>query len=118
MLEVIHLKKKIFELDFLFNNIGCYCRLAVVVANFIISRGGICKYVVEFVILCDYLKQRIDVYISLLDNIISYLSTNALDLFTLWYTHNHMSHKDSYITHPHMWDMVKILGKKKGGVRR
>jgi hypothetical protein len=98
-------KNKILELDVLLNNIGCYCRL--VMANFTINRSGTNKYVLEFFISSDYSKRKIDVDISLLDNTTSYLSTNALDLFKLWYTHNHMSHKDSYITHPHMWDMVK-----------
>ncbi len=98
-------KNKILELDVLLNNIGCYCRL--VMANFTINRSGTNKYVLEFFISSDYSKRKIDVDISLLDNTTSYLSTNALDLFRLWYTHNHMSHKDSYFTHPHMWDMVK-----------
>jgi hypothetical protein len=82
--------------------------------DFITNKGGTNKSTVEFVISCDYLKIRIDVNISLLDNTIGYLFTNALDFFKLWYTHNHMSQKDSYITHPHMWDMVKIWAKEKG----
>ncbi len=70
--------------------------------NFITIRGGTSKSVVEFIISGDYLKLRIDVDISLLDNTTEYLSTNALDFFKLWYTHNHMSQMDSYIMHLHM----------------
>jgi molybdenum cofactor biosynthesis enzyme len=81
---------------------------------FITNKGGTNKSTMEFVISCDYLKIRIDVDISLLDNIIGYLSTNALDFFKLWYTRNHMSQKDSYIAHLHMWDMVKNWAKEKG----
>jgi hypothetical protein len=71
----------------------------------------------EFVIVGDYLKQKIDVDISLLDNTISNLFTDALDFLKLWYTHNYMSQTDSYITHLHMWDMVKnwAIGQKKKG---
>ncbi len=68
-------------------------------------------------ILGDYLKLRIDDDISFLDNTTGYLSTYALDFFRLWYTHNHMSHIDSYITHPHICDMVKNWAKKKGSQR-
>ncbi len=68
-----------------------YCRLTTTVADFIINRSGINKSIVEFVISSDYLKLRIDVDISLLDNSIGYLTTYALDFFKLWYTHNHMS---------------------------
>jgi hypothetical protein len=53
---------------FYFNNIGCYYKLVIAVANFIISRGGTSKFIVEFVILGDYLKQKIDVDISLLEH--------------------------------------------------
>jgi hypothetical protein len=77
------------------------------VANFIISKGGTSKSTMEFVMLGDYLKLKIDADISLLDNTTRYLSTNALDFFRLWYTHNHMSETESHITHLHMWDMVK-----------
>jgi hypothetical protein len=62
--------------------------------DFITNRGGTSKSVVEFVISSDYLKIRIDVDIFLLNNIIGYLSTNALDFFRLQYTHND-SYKDS-----------------------
>jgi hypothetical protein len=82
--------------------------------DFINKKGGTNKFVLDFVISCDYFKIRIDDDISLLENTIGYLSTNALDFFRLWYTHNHMSQKDSYITHPHMWDMVKNWAKEKG----
>jgi hypothetical protein len=91
MLEVIYLEKKIPELDVLFNSIGCYCKLTTIVVDFISSREVISKYVVEFVILGDYLKPKIDANISLLDITIGYLFTYALDFFKLWYTHNHMS---------------------------
>jgi hypothetical protein len=57
--------------------------------DFITNRGGTNKFVVEFVILGDYLKLRIDVDISLLDNTVGYLSTYALDLN--YGIHNHMS---------------------------
>jgi hypothetical protein len=60
-------------------------------ADFITNKGGTNKFVMEFIISCHYLKQKIDVDISLLDNITNYLSTYALDFFRLWYTHNHMS---------------------------
>jgi hypothetical protein len=75
--------------------------------NFIMSKGGISKFIVEFVILSDHLKLKIDVNISLLDNTIDYVFTDALEFFKLCYIHNYMSQTDSYITHPHMWDMVK-----------
>jgi hypothetical protein len=88
--------------------------LATTMVDFITSRGGTKKFAMKFVILGDYLKLRIDVDISLLDKTSNYLSSNALDFFRLWYTHNHMSKEDSYITHPHMWDMVKNWAKKKG----
>jgi len=113
MLEVIYLEKIIPKLDVLFNSIGCYCKLTIIVVDFISSKGGTSKYAVEFVILGDYLKPKIDANISLLDITIGYLSTYALDFFKLWYTHNHMSQTDSYITHPYMWDMVKIWAKIK-----
>jgi hypothetical protein len=101
------------ELDILLNNIGCYCRLTIVVVDFITNRGGTNKSTVEFVISGDYLKLKIDVDLSLLDNTTGYLSTDALDFFKLWYTHNHMSQTNSYITHPRMWDMVKNWAKEK-----
>jgi len=81
--------------------------------DFITSRGGTSKFAMEYVISSDSLKLIIGVDISLLNNTTSYLSTNALDFFRLWYTHNHMSHKESYIAHPHMWDMVKNWAKEK-----
>jgi hypothetical protein len=83
-------------------------------ANFITNKGGTNEFVVEFIISCDYLKLRIDVDISLLDNTTNYLSTYALDFLKLWYTHNHMSQTDSHITHPHMWDIMKNWVKEKG----
>ncbi len=48
----------------LLNSIGCYYMLAIAVANFITSRGGTNKFIMEFVILGDYLKLKIDVDIS------------------------------------------------------
>ncbi len=79
-----------------------YCRLTVTVTDFITNRSGTNKSIVEFVISSDYLKLKIDVDISLLDNTTGYLTIDALDFFKLWYTHNHMSQKNSYITHHHM----------------
>ncbi len=55
-------------------------------ANFITSRGGTNKFIVEFVILGDYLKLRIDVDVFLLDNTTSYLFIDALDFYRLWHT--------------------------------
>jgi hypothetical protein len=81
--------------------------------DFIINRGGTNKFAIKFVTSNGYLL-KIDVNISLLDNITSYLFIDALDFFRLWYTHNHTSQKVSYITHPHMWDMVKSWAKEKG----
>jgi hypothetical protein len=37
-----------------------------------------------------------------------------MGFFKLWFIHNHISQKDSYITHRHMWDMVKKWAKEKG----
>jgi hypothetical protein len=84
-------EKKILDLDVLLNSTGCYCKLTTTAVDFITNRGGTNKSIVEFVISNDYLKLRIDADISLLDNSIEYLSTDALDFFRLWYTHNHMS---------------------------
>ncbi len=64
--------------------------------DFITNRGGTIKFAMEFVILGDYLIKDVD--ISLLDNTINYLSTNALDFLKLWYTHNHMRHKRIHIS--------------------
>lgn len=77
----------------------------------ITNRGGTSKSTLKFVILGDYLKLIIDYDISLLNNITDYLSTNALDFFRLWYTHNHILEKNSPITHPRMWVIVKKLAK-------
>ncbi len=81
-------------------------------AVFITNKGGTNKFAMEFVISSDYLKLRLDVDISLLDNTSSYLFINAMDLFKLWVTHNHMSQKDSYITHPHMFSKSVITRNK------
>jgi hypothetical protein len=70
----------------------------MVVIIFITNRGGTNKSSLKFVISSDYLKLIIDDDISLLDNITGYLSTNALKFFRLWYIHNHILEKDSYIT--------------------
>ncbi len=115
MLKVIHLGKKI--LPILSNSTGRYYKLVTTMVNFITNRSGTSKFVMEFVVSCDYLKLRIDVDISLLNNIVGYLFTYALDFLKLWYTCNHMSQTDSYITHPHMWDMVKNWVKEKGELK-
>jgi hypothetical protein len=82
-------------------------------AIFITNKGGTNKFVVEFVISSDYLKLRIDVGISLLDNTSSYLSIDALDFFRLWYTQPYVTkgflyHISSYV------EMVKNWAKEKG----
>ncbi len=76
------------------NSMVCYCKLVITVKNFITNRGGTSESTLKFIISSDYLKLIIDDDISLLDNITDYLSTNALDFFRLWYTHNHILEKD------------------------
>jgi hypothetical protein len=84
-------KKWIAKLDVLLNITSCYCRLVTSMVVFITSRVVTNKFAVEFVISNYYLKQKIDVNISLLNNTSGYLSIDALDFFRLWYAHNHMS---------------------------
>jgi hypothetical protein len=70
MLEVIHLEK-ILKINDLLNNINCYCKLTIAMADFITNRGGTNKFVMEYVISGDYLKLIIGAGISLLNNAIS-----------------------------------------------
>ncbi len=86
------------KVDVLFNSTHCYYKLAITMAHFITNRGGTNKFVVESIILGDYLKLKIYVDISLLDNTIRYLSTDALDFFKLWYTQPYVI--DGLIYHP------------------
>lgn len=72
------------------NSMVCSCKLAITMKNFITNRGGTSKSTQKFVISSDYLKLIIDDDISLLDNITDYLSINALNVFRLWYIHNHI----------------------------
>jgi len=90
------------------------------VEDFITNRGGTNKFVIEFFISSDYLKQRIDANISLLDNIINYLSRNAHNhgfLYTMVYTQPY--NIEGLIYHPSSnVGYGRNLGKRKTGVRR
>jgi len=55
------LKKWITKLNVMFNIIGYYHMLVIVVVNFIANKGGTNKSAMEFVISGDYLKLKIDV---------------------------------------------------------
>jgi hypothetical protein len=87
--------------------------LATIIHNFIEGRrrtkGSALSIVIE-----SYLKLRLNEDISMLNNNLGHLFTTAMDFFRLWFTHNHKSHKGPYITHPHMWDIVKNWIKEKG----
>jgi hypothetical protein len=69
---------------------------------------------VSFIILGDYMKLKIDVDITLLDCNEGHLSTYAMDFLRLWFKHKCLSFCDLYITHPHMWEIVKNYKKEKG----
>jgi hypothetical protein len=81
--------------------------LVIVVKKFIDSRGGIKDYAVSFVISSDYMKLEIDAYITLFDCNEGHLSTNAMDFFKMWFMHKRLSFCDLYITHLHMWEIIK-----------
>jgi hypothetical protein len=42
------------------------------------------------------------------------LSTNAMEFFRVWFTHGQLLGEFMYITHPHLWDIVKNWIKNKG----
>ncbi len=88
--------------------------------DFITNRGGTNNFVVEFFISSDYLKLRIDANISLLDNIINYLSTNAHNhgfLYTMVYTQPY--NIERLIYHPSLdVGYGRNLGKREKGVKR
>ncbi len=81
---------------------------------FINSRGGKKDSIVSFVISSDYMKLKFDANITLLDYSEGHLSTYTMDFFKLWFMHKCLSFCDSYITHPHMWEIVKNYKKEKG----
>jgi hypothetical protein len=62
-------------------------------------------------------KLRLDADISFLDNPIGHLSIDAMDLFKLWFSHFYIDSQQMYITHPHLWDIVKKLVQIKRGIR-
>jgi hypothetical protein len=79
----------------------------IMVKNFINSKGGTKDSAVSFVISSDYLKLKIDTYVTLLNCSEGHLSTNVMDFFRLWFMHKRLSFYDLYITQSHMWDIVK-----------
>jgi hypothetical protein len=81
--------------------------LVIVVKKFIDSKGGTKEFAISFVILGHYMKLWIDANITLFDGREGHLSTNAMDFFRLWFMHKCLSFFDLYITHPHMWEIVK-----------
>ncbi len=58
-----------------------------VVQNFIQSKGGTNNFAISFVIPSEYLKLKLDVDIGLLDNKEGFLSTDAMEFFSVWFTH-------------------------------
>jgi hypothetical protein len=66
------------------------------------------------VIASEYLKLRLDVDIGLLDNKEGFLSTNVMEFFKVWFTHGHLLGESMYITHPHLWDIMKNWIKENG----
>jgi len=66
----------------------------IVVKNFINSKGGTKDSIVSFVFSSDYLKLKIDTYITLLNYSEGHLSTYAMDFFRLWFMHKHLSFYD------------------------
>jgi hypothetical protein len=78
------------------------------------SKGGTQDSAVSFIILSDYMKLKINVDITLLDCNEGHLSTYTMDFFRLWFMHKCLSFCDLYITHPHMWEIVKNYKNEKG----
>jgi hypothetical protein len=93
----------------------------LIVQNFIQSIGGTNDFVISFVITSEYLKLRLDTNISLLDNKEGFLSIDiglfnnktrllsidSMEFFKVWFTHGQLLGESMYITHPHLWNIVK-----------
>lgn len=62
----------------------------------------------------EYLKLKVNVDIWFLNNLTKHLSTNAMDFFGVWLSHCYTLPKNFYITHLHLWDVVKNWSKEKG----
>jgi len=78
------------------------------------SKSGTNDFAISFVIVGEYLKLKLDVDIGLLDNKERFLSTNAMEFFKVWFTHGQLLGEFMYITHPHLWDIMKNRIKEKG----
>jgi hypothetical protein len=84
------------------------------VKKIIDSKSGTKDSAISFIILSDYMKLKINVDITLLDCNEGHLSTYTMDFFRLWFMHKCLSFCDLYITHPHMWEIVKNYKNEKG----
>jgi hypothetical protein len=82
------------------------------VQNLIQSRGGTNNFAISIVITSENLKLGLDVDIGLLDNNEGFLSTDVMEFFKVWFTHSHLLRESKYITHPHLWDIMKNWIKK------
>jgi hypothetical protein len=77
------------------------------VKRFIDFRGGTKGFAISSIILGDNMKLKIDADVTLLEFSEGHLSIDAMDFFRLWFMHKCFPFYDLYITHPHMWEIVK-----------
>jgi hypothetical protein len=84
----------------------------IVVKIFIDSRSGVNDSIIYFVISVDYMKLKINVTFFYYSE--GHFSTNTTYFFKLCFMHKCLSLCDLYITHPHLWDIVKNRRKEKG----
>lgn len=82
--------------------------------EFIINKGDTKEATLSFQISQHYVKLRLDTDISILDNPTGQLSTDAMDLFKLWFSHFYIDSQQMHITHPHLWDIAKNQSKERG----
>jgi hypothetical protein len=78
------------------------------IKNFIEGRGGTNDSTLSIVIENDYLKLRLDAYISLLDNNFEYLFIDAMDFFRLWFTQPQITQRALHHPSPYVGHCEKL----------
>jgi hypothetical protein len=89
------------------NECSSFCKLAKVMEDFLVNNGGTMDLAISIEIRGEYLKLKVNANIQLLDDLTGHLNTNAMDFFKAWLSHCCTLPKNFYITHSHLWDIVK-----------